>query len=387
MSVQIGRARHAWRTFLLAASFMLLGGCGRAAGDDAAAFRSEFSRTDFAKRTVSLDEIFSGGPPRDGIPSIDRPRFVSTAQAASWLRPDEPVIALEIAGEVRAYPLQILMFHEIVNDTAGGVPVAVTFCPLCNAAIVFERRVGGQVLDFGTTGRLRKSDLVMYDRQTESWWQQFTGTGIIGRHAGTTLRQLPSQVVSFAEFAEAHRAGKVLSRETAHKRPYGRNPYRGYDRVGQNPFLFFDPVDPRLPAMERVLGISISDRHRLYPLSMLEKSPVINDDFAGTPLVVLSAAGMLSVLDDDDIARSRRIPAAAAYSRTLDGKPLNFERREAGLFDRETGSRWNVLGHAVSGTLEGRRLTPVEGGVHFAFAWLAFRPDSEIYSAQKSSLR
>jgi len=150
-------------------------------------WRGEWPRTDFSKRTVALDEIDSGGPPKDGIPAIDRPRFVTPAEARGWLDPREPVIVLELNGETRAYPLQILMFHEIVNDTVGGQPVTVTFCPLCNASIVFDRRVGGAVLDFGTTGKLRKSDLVMYDRQSESWWQQFTGKGIVGRHAGATL--------------------------------------------------------------------------------------------------------------------------------------------------------------------------------------------------------
>jgi hypothetical protein len=360
-----------------------LAGIALAQTDVATGLRREWPKTDFSRRTVELAEITSGGPPKDGIPAIDRPRFVAPSEAARWLQGDEPVIALRIAGDTRAYPLQILTFHEIVNDTVGGTPVAVTFCPLCNASIVFERRAGERVLDFGTTGRLRKSDLVMYDRQTESWWQQFTGAGIVGHYAGTRLATRPAEVVAFDEFRTAYPGGKVLARETGFSRPYGSNPYRGYDRVGQNPFLFSDPVDPRLPAMERVLGVSHGDVHRVYPLSVLAATPVINDTFGGRPIVILSRPGMRSALDAERIAASRTIPAAAAFERTVGGRVLGFEARDGRLLDRETGSEWNLFGEATSGPLSGSRLTPVAGGVHFAFAWLAFRPDSDVYRGDR----
>jgi len=138
-------------------------------------------KTDFRKHCVHYDEILSGGPPKDGIPALDAPRFVTVSEADAWLKPNEPVISFQIGSDARAYPIQMLIWHEIVNDTVGGVPVAVTFCPLCNTAIVFERTVSGRVLDFGTTGRLRFSNLLMYDRQTESWWQQAIGQAIIGQ--------------------------------------------------------------------------------------------------------------------------------------------------------------------------------------------------------------
>ncbi|MFZ5558477.1 MAG: DUF3179 domain-containing protein [Pseudomonadota bacterium] len=343
------------------------------------ASRTEWPKTDFSKRSVEMSEIMSGGPPKDGIPPIDRPRFAAPAAVSSWLMPSEPVVALEIGGDARAYPLQILTYHEIVNDTVGGTPVAVTFCPLCNAAIAFDRRVKGRTLDFGTTGRLRKSDLVMYDRQTESWWQQFSGEAIVGEFTGTVLTQLPATIVAFEEFRRAYPDGKVLTRETGFSRPYGRNPYRGYDRVGETPFLFNDPVDPRLPAMERVLNVSEGKRHRVYPFRMLVVEPVINDIVGGEPIVVLSKGGMNSALDDEHIAASRQIPAAAAYSRRLGDRILTFRGESGDFMDSETGSRWNLLGHAVSGPLKGKRLRKVDGGVHFAFAWLAFNPDSEIY--------
>jgi len=355
----------------------LLLAAGAAQAQSAADLR-EWPKTDFARRSVDLAEIESGGPPKDGIPAIDRPRFVGARAARAWLRPEEPVIVLRVAREARAYPLQILMFHEIVNDEVAGRPVAVTFCPLCNASIVFEREVGGRILDFGTTGRLRHSDLVMYDRQTESWWQQFTGTGIVGHFAGTRIARLPSEIVSFADFYAAHPMGLVLSRETGHARPYGRNPYVGYDDIRQSPFLLSSTPDPRLPPMERVLSVSAGGKHRLYPLSLLEKHPVANRTLARLPYVVFSKAGMASPLDHRNIAEGRRIAAATAFERRVDDRVLEFHLRDGAYMDTATGSRWNILGEAVAGPLKGRRLVPLDSGVHFAFAWLAFNPESEI---------
>jgi Protein of unknown function (DUF3179) len=353
---------------------LLLCWAAQASADD----RREWPKTDFSKRTVDLAEIESGGPPKDGIPAIDRPRFVGTPAARAWLKAKEPVIVLRLGKDVRAYPLQILMYHEIVNDTVNDVPVAVTFCPLCNASIVFERRVGERVLDFGTTGRLRFSDLVMYDRQTESWWQQFTGKGIVGRYAGMGLRKVPSDIVAFEDFVAAHPTGLVLSRETGFPRPYGRNPYAGYDNIDQSPFLFTGKKDDRLPPMERVLSISAGGKHRLYPLTLLERHLVANREFAGLPYVVFAKGGMASPLDTDRIEAGRPIPAATAFERRLDGRVLEFEEKERKIVDRQTGSQWDILGEAVAGPLKGKRLPSLDSGVHFAFAWLAFNPESEI---------
>ena len=338
----------------------------------------EFPKTDFDKRTVELSEIISGGPPRDGIPAVDEPRYATTVGASEWLDPDEPVIAVEIGGEARAYPLQILIWHEIANDELGGAPIAVTFCPLCNSAIVFDRRFDGEVLDFGTTGRLRLSDLVMYDRQTETWWQQLTGTGIIGEHAGRELVRLPSAIVAWNDFRTAFPDATVLSRETGHSRAYGSNPYAGYDSTTQ-PFLLRGAPDPRLPAMERVLHVTAGGAERIYPFGAFTDEPVINDDVGGEPVVVMSRGGTLSVLDRNRIADSRRIPSAAAYSRRLDGRVLAFELREGRISDSATGSYWNLFGEAVEGPLTGSRLVPLSRGDHFAFAWLAFHPDADVY--------
>jgi len=340
----------------------------------------EWPKTDFTRISVSPDSIFSGGPPKDGIPAVDEPAYVSQADADEWLAPTEPVIALDVGGKARAYPIQILMWHEIANDELGGVPVSVTFCPLCNAAMVFDRRVGDKVLDFGTTGRLRKSDMVMYDRQTESWWQQFTGTGIIGEMMDVTLKRVPATIVAWSTFKEAHPEGDVLSKDTGHSRRYGANPYQGYDSLDQ-PFLFTDPVDPRLPAMEYVLNVSVGDKHKLYPLSRLKGKNVVNDEFAGQRLVVLSTDGMNRSMDGGVISESAKMLSVAAFAADVDGQDLTFEFKDGQIIDDKTGSRWNSLGHAVDGELKGKRLQPTDGGVHFAFAWLAFRPESEIFSA------
>ena len=194
-----------------------------------------------------------------------RQAFESLDAAAAWLSAQDPVIVFAANGDARAYPLAILIWHEIVNDSVGGQPVAVTFCPLCNASIVFDRTFAGDVLDFGTTGKLRNSDLIMYDRQTETWWQQFTGQGIVGKHAGEQLDFLASQVISFADFAAEFPDGQVLARPPVN-RSYGANPYTGYDSSTE-PFLFRGELDTRLPATERIAGAAGDIRSPRRPSS------------------------------------------------------------------------------------------------------------------------
>ena len=342
-----------------------------------------WTRTDFSRRAVDLSEIVSGGPPRDGIPPIDAPRFVAAA-AASWLDPSEPVLVVQRGDEARAYPLQILIWHEIVNDDLGGMPVAVTFCPLCNSALVFERTLaaagGPAVLDFGTTGKLRHSDLVMWDRQSESWWQQLTGEAIVGRHTGARLRLLPAPLVSFETFRRAFPRGRVLSRDTGHARPYGRNPYVAYDRPGNAPFLLKGRPDGRLPPMERVVALELGGEARAYSYARLAELGVVHDTLGGVPLAIFHRAGTRSALDGAEIADSRDVGAAAVFVAERSGRRLTFEQVPEGFRDRETGSRWNLLGMAVEGTLKGERLKPVAHANPFAFAWFAFRPESGLWA-------
>ena len=184
---------------------------------------------------MPLSEFRPGGRGKEGTPALDRPRF-APARAVTYVKGNGPVIELVVEGEARAYPLQVMVWHEIVNDEVGGVPVAVTFCPLCNTAIVFDRRAEGETLTFGVTGNLRDSDLVMYDRQTESWWQQFGGAALVGADAGDELEQLPARIVSFADFRVRSPGGLVLTRDTGYDRPYGSNPYPGYDDVSSRPW-------------------------------------------------------------------------------------------------------------------------------------------------------
>lgn len=336
--------------------------------------------TNWNKHTIEYTELLSGGPPRDGIPAVDDPQFISQEEAQEWLADNEPVVAFEIDGEAKAYPLQILIWHEIVNDVVADVPVAITFCPLCNAAIAFDRRLDGDVLDFGTSGLLRNSDLVMYDRQTESLWQQLTGEAIIGDLTGARLTFLPASIVGFKDFKAAHPGGAVLSRETGARRPYGENPYVGYDTIGQQPFLFRGETDGRLPAMERVVAVTLGQVDVAYPLSTLTDLGVIHDTQAGQDLVVFHTPGTSSALGARMIALASDVGATGVFDPNLDGQQLTFTREGQVFTDEQTGSTWNVLGQATDGPLAGQQLTPVIHADHFWFAWAAFKPETIIYT-------
>ena len=336
-------------------------------------------KTDFSLHTVPYDEILSGGPPRDGIPPIDNPKFIANEAASRWLGDQEPVIIFGLNGDVRAYPLQILTWHEIVNDVVGVVPVAVTFCPLCNAALVFERTLDGVILDFGTSGKLRNSDLVMWDRQTESWWQQFTGEGIVGELAGKKLASLPSQVISWKDFKAANPGGKVLSRDTGFSRSYGRNPYAGYDRADNPPFLFDGPVDGRLLPKERVVFVTVGDKTAAFPFSILEEERAVNYTVNGKDLAVFFQSGTVSALDRRSIEGSRDVGATGVFDPNLDGRKLTFRADSDNIVDNETGSLWNILGKATEGPLTGKELAPVIHDNNFWFAVAAFKPDTKIY--------
>ena len=335
--------------------------------------------TDFSRHSVPYTEILSGGPPRDGIPPLDNPNFTMPEEADGWLGEQEPVIALELNADARAYPLQILTWHEIVNDVVGGVPVAVTFCPLCNAAIVFDRRLDGVVYDFGTSGKLRNSDLVMWDRQTESWWQQFTGEAIVGGLTGKKLTFLPASIVSWSDFKASNPEGKVLSRDTGFSRNYGRNPYAGYDRADNPPFLFRGDLDGRLLPKERVATVTIGDVDAAFPFAILEKERAVNYTVNGQDLVVFFKSGTLSALDRGSIRDSRDVGATGVFDANLDRQKLTFRADGNSLLDNETGSVWNILGEATAGPLAGQQLRPIVHANHFWFAWAAFKPDTKVY--------
>ncbi len=279
-----------------------------AAGANPMMWAGEWPNTDFSRHSVDLAEIMSGGPPKDGIPSIDDPRFVPVSEVTD-LADTEPVIGVTVNGEARAYPLGIITRHEIVNDTIGGVPVTVTYCPLCNSSIVFDRRVDGQVLDFGTTGKLRNSDLVMYDRQTESWWQQFLGEAIVGKMTGKTLKMLPSRQESFARFRARAPNGKVLVSNRPFRR-YGINPYVGYDSA-RFPFLFRGDLPEGIAPMVRVVAVG----GEAWSLPLLrKKGTIIQGD-----LVLSWEAGQNSALDTRVIRRGRDVGNVVVQRRNGDG--------------------------------------------------------------------
>ena len=297
---------------------------------------SEWAATDFSKASISFDEIFSGGPPKDGIPAIDEPVFAPAAEV-DGLAETEPVISFFVGDDHRAYPLQILMWHEIVNDTIGGIPVAVTFCPLCNSAVVYDRRVGEDVLDFGTTGKLRNSDLVMYDRQTESWWQQFTGEGIVGVHTGTALKRLPARVESFARYKE--RAGshaRVLVPQNAGARAYGVNPYTRYDSASR-PFLYSGALPEGIAPLARVVVVD----GEAWSLGLIREA----GRYERGDLVITWESGQNSALDERTIAEGRDIGNV-------------------------------VVQRAGAGGLE-----DVAYDISFAFAFHAFHPEAPIHTS------
>jgi hypothetical protein len=333
---------------------------------------------------IDVGELVRGGPPPDGIPPIDDPVFEPAAEDV-LLAADEPVIALEIGDDARAYPAQILIWHEIVNDLVGGVPVAVTYCPLCNTAIVFRRPlVDGQLLDFGTSGLLYRSNLVMYDRQTDSLWPQALGQAVVGELTGIELDLVPAQLVSFGDFLRMHPDGQVLTRDTGVERRYGTNPYTGYDRPDSAPFLFDGELDDRLPPKARVVGLRFGRAVLAVPYDELIEGRVGDHAAASVrvgqrDVVVFWQAGTASAIDAALVERSRDVGATGTFDPRLDGRRLAFRATADGIVDEQTGSRWNIFGVATHGPLAGeglRRLVAIES---LWFDWAALFPRTQIW--------
>ena len=262
-------------------------------------WKHEWPDTDFSRTTVpSWVEIMSGGPPKDGIPALSDPQFIRAHQE-SRIGKIEPVITVEIPGEEpRAYPLRYLTWHEIVNDIVGGMPIAVTFCPLCNSALTFDRRVDGRILTFGVSGKLRNSDMVMYDRETQSWWQQAMGTAIVGDLTGTELQLVASWMEGWEQFRERNPNGLVMA-EPPYNRRYGRNPYESYDS-SKRPFLYSGELPPHgVPALSRVVRVG----DRAWPMQRLRDEGVVRE--AG--LEIHWQSGQASALDTGTMSRGRDV--------------------------------------------------------------------------------
>ena len=347
---------------------------------------TESWNTDWTKRTISLSELMPGiqrPDPRDVIQPIDDPKFETVEEADNWLVDREPVVGLELEGEARAYPLRILTSHEVVNDVMGDRAVVVTYCPLCNSAVTFDRELDGKVLRFGVSGLLRNSDLVMWDRETESLWQQITGEAIVGELAGTELEFIPSPIMAWEDFKAQFPNGKVLSRDQGifPEELYDNQPYAGYDSASQ-PFLFSGTPDDRYPAMERVVAVRISGTNKAYPFSVISEERAVNDEVAGTPiLVVFGADDTASVLDTGDVTTGRGVGVGLAFQRTVGDRVLTFDALGGDRFmDRETETVWDLFGNAMEGPLAGEELTPVVNTNELWFAWAAFNADSAVYT-------
>ena len=349
--------------------------------------------TDFSRATISYDQVMSGGPPKDGIPAIDDPSFVDVSAADEWIAADESVMVVSLqeggtagggdaaggdaSGETtHIYPIQILMWHEIVNDSLAGRPVTVTFCPLCNTGIAFDRRFDGRMLDFGTTGRLRYSNLLMYDRQTETWWQQATGKAVAGRYSGGRLEMVPMLMLPWNEAKNEYPQARVLSRDTGYNRSYGRNPYRNYDSSG-SPFLYSGPTDDEFSPMTRVVTVFHNDDSQGFPYPTLREERAVTETIGGEEIVVFWHAGTASPLDSGDVSEGRDVGTANAFFTEVEGRSLSFAVEGDEIVDEETGSTWDVTGRAVDGPLEGSRLSPVTTSQHFWFSWTAFEEESE----------
>ncbi|MDQ3970446.1 MAG: DUF3179 domain-containing protein [Thermoproteota archaeon] len=326
------------------------------------------SANDKEKHIVPVDQIVSGGPPPDGIPSIDDPKFISVQEAGKFLDDSDFVLGLNINGDIRAYPLQILVWHEIVNDNVGGIPVAVTYCPLCFTNQVFNRSLddGQEVVEFGTSGKLYNSNLVMYDRTSKSLWSQAMAEGIVGKYAGTKLERVPFDVVYWKEWKQLYPESKILSRNTGSNRPYGVDPYGDY--YTNSDVLF--PVsnkDNRLGLKEIVIGFENKGQYKAYKLQEIENKKVINDQVNGKPIALFSLHPFM----------------VRAYDRIVEDGELTLEFEYDAdnnrIIDKQTGSEWNFEGMAINGQMKGKQLTRLPYDEGFWFEWIAFHPKTGLY--------
>lgn len=327
---------------------------------------------------VDPSDIVSGGPPPDGIPPIDAPVFAAIADVDFISDANEGVVVVEVNGQAKAYPIQILIWHEIVNDEIGGVPVTVTYCPLCNSALVFDRRFGDRLLDFGTSGELYQSALVMYDRQTESLWAHFTGRGLVGHYAGAQLELIPAQTLGYGSFAAAFPDGVVLTPDTGFNRRYGENPYIGYDDASTDPIGGFisQTIDDRFSAKDRVVGVIDGDSTYGILLEELSGVAVVEIEGEDRDLVVLHQAGLSSSLQTGAIAGGRDVGQTGVFvAVSSDGINLSFDASGDGFVDAETGSTWSVLGRATDGPLAGEQLEAIPHVDTFWFSWSTYQPD------------
>lgn len=319
--------------------------------------------TNFNKIVVPQQELLYVKD-KDTIPSLDNPLFINIDEAKSWLHDTEPVITLNN----KAYPIQIMMWHEVVNDGDN----VVSYCPLCSSSFIFDN----QNLKFGVSGLLRNSNLIMYDRETESLWQQFTGRAIAGDQIPSRLIYKPASVVSFKDFYETNPNGLVLSKDTGYKRNYGETPYIKYDDNFNTPSLFKGTLDNRLPPMTRVLGVG----NKAFTYNLLNKERVLYDKTNNTDYVIFYKLGTNSALDTRMIKNGKDIGSTGVFIPTVNNQVLTFTHQNGSFIDSETNSKWSILGKAIEGPLKGSQLTPLIHADVLWFPWAAFNPDTILFT-------
>ncbi|MFQ5475799.1 MAG: DUF3179 domain-containing protein [Nitrosopumilus sp.] len=317
--------------------------------------------TDGVKHSIPLDKIKGGGPPKDGIPSIDHPVFADVS-GSHFVSDSDTVIGLEINGEAKAYPIFILVWHEIVNDKVGGIPVSVTYCPLCYTNQVFERIIDGQEVEFGTSGKLYNSNLLMYDRLTESYWSQALGMAVKGELTGYQLNLIPFDVITWGDWKALHPDTMVLTTDTGYIRSYATDPYGNYYT---EPRIMF-PVehsDDRMHPKEIIIGFNQNNTYKAYKQNDIESNVIINDSIGKIPVMLVSL-----------FSENSRV-----YDRTINDTVLEFVYVDGKIFDTQTNSEWNYDGLSISGEFAGEQLErmPIEPG--FWFEWVAFHPETLVY--------
>jgi hypothetical protein len=310
---------------------------------------------DGTKYLLHPNNILSGGPPKDGIPSLDNPKFQNAEEADRWLNEEDLVLGLSYKGVSRAYPHRVLNWHEIVNDKVGGERILITYCPLCRTGIAFKPIVNGQEVEFGTSGKLYNSELVMYDRLTDSYWPQTLGKAVIGQATPQVLEKIPLDTVRWGDWKKVHPDTQVLRKETGFIRDYDRNPYADFqknDIVGFG--LEFNDV--RLKPKEIVYGAEIEGIAKAYPEDELRRNEIINDELDGIPIVA---------------AWYEELNTGRIFNSNLDGEILTFQITDNKIID-QTGREWTIQEMIAN-------LETLDTFGHFWFAWAAFFPNTEVY--------
>lgn len=347
-------------------------------------------KTDTSKHTVRYKELKIVAE-KDAIHTLDFPKFITRNDSLFNFYQHEPVIVFASGTDVRAYPLSILTLFELSNDSLNGKQIMVTFCPTCNTSLVFNRNVktksGERLLQFGISGLLMHNDMVMYDKETESWWEQLMGSAIAGEYSGVDLDVMPSILISVKDYFDRYPDGKILSPEytEAFYKKHTHRPFHNLEHHHKLTHKYYLPekTDPRLPPLEHILDLHLDGHDRIYPFHALAQQQVVNETVGKTALVVFYHGETISVMDRDNLAKSKHVGSATAFNRNLNGVDYTFVKDGDYFVDEQTHSKWDITGYCREGSLKGKQLWIIPHSNHFAFAYLAFYPNVEIYGQSK----